>query len=119
MAHPHPFDANWISGQAECAEACLALGAAEHAAALYEQLTPYAGRPATAARAVTSYGAVDRLLGGLAALLGRPEDAVRHLHAAIRRDEEMGCAVWREHARRRLSAIAPDDPLATSTAVAG
>ena len=44
---------------------------ATHAATLYERLAPYAGRPVTAGRAVCSYGAVDRSLGGLAALLGR------------------------------------------------
>ena len=41
----------------------------------YERLLPYAGRPATAGRAVVSYGAVDRHLGGLAALLGRRDEA--------------------------------------------
>ena len=58
---------------------------------------PYAGRPATAGRAVTSYGAVDRHLGGLAALLGRRDDAERHLRAAIARNHELGCTVWAEH----------------------
>ena len=84
------------------------------AAALYERLLPYAGRPATAGRAVVSYGAVDRHLGGLAALLGHHDDAVRHLHAAITRNEELGCTVWRLHAQRWLQRIAPDDPAAAS-----
>ena len=84
-----------MSAQAECAEACVLLGDATHAAVLYERLLPYAGRPATAGRAVTSYGAVDRHLGGLAALLGRRDDAVRHLRAAIARNDELGCTVWR------------------------
>ena len=51
------FDANWMSAQAECAEACVVLGDATHAAVVYERLAPYAGRPLTAGRAVTSYGA--------------------------------------------------------------
>jgi hypothetical protein len=102
MAAGSAFDANWLSAQAECAEACILLGAADHAAVLYERLTPYAGRPATAGRAVCSYGSIDRHLGGLAALLGRGEDAERHLRAGIAHDEEMGCIVWAARGRSRL-----------------
>jgi DNA-binding SARP family transcriptional activator len=101
------FDANWLSAQAEAAEACVLLGDPTHAQALYDRLSPYAGRPATAGRAVCSYGSVDRHLGGLAALVGRPEQAAAHLRAAIARDEEMGCTVWAAHARRRLERLAP------------
>ena len=107
LGRPHAFDANWLSAQAECAEACIALGDATHAAVVYERLLPYAGRPATAGRAVASYGAVDRHLGGLAALLGRRDDAVRHLRAAIARNDELGCTVWRQHAERALREVAP------------
>ena len=84
-----------------------------YAATLYARLAAYAGRPGTAGRAVSSYGAVDHALGGLAALLGRGDEAVRHLRAAIKRNEELGCAVWRQHAQRRLARIAPEDPLVT------
>ena len=100
MALTHAFDANWLSAQAECAEASVLLDDATHAAALYERLAPYAGRPATAGRAVSSYGAVDRPLGGLAALLGRHDDAVRHLQDAIRVNDALGCTVWRIRAER-------------------
>ena len=110
----HAFDANWMSAQTECADACVLLGADTHAAVVYERLLPYAGRPATAGRAVTSYGAVDRHLGDLAALLGRRDDAARHLRAAIVRNDELGCTVWRLHAQRRLQRIAPEDPLTAS-----
>ena len=105
IAHTHAFDANWMSAQAECADACVLLGDATHAAAFYERLAPYAGRPATAGRAATSYGAVDRHLGGLAALLGRPDDAERHLRTAIARNDELGCTVWAEHAVRWLAKL--------------
>ncbi len=105
LARPHAFDANWLSAQAEVAETCILLGDAAHAADVYERLLPYAGRPATAGRAVTSYGAVDRHLGGLAALLGRRDDAVRHLRAAIARNDELGCIVWRRHAERALQTV--------------
>jgi tetratricopeptide (TPR) repeat protein len=112
MALPHAFDANWLSLQAECAEAAVLLSDATHAAALYERLAPYAGRPATAGRAVTNYGAIDRHLGGLATLLGRRKDAIRHLEDAIRLNEALGCTVWRAHAQRDLSRIAATGPRA-------
>ena len=105
MAFPHAFDANWLSLQAECAEARVLLDDPTHAPVLYERLVPYAGRPATAGRAVCSYGAIDRQLGGLAALLGHHDDAVRHLKDAIRINDTLGCIVWREHAERHLARI--------------
>jgi tetratricopeptide (TPR) repeat protein len=105
MAVPHAFDTNWLSLQAECAETAVLLADRGHAATLYTRLAPYAGRPATAGRGVTNYGAVDRHLGGLAALLGRREDAIRHLENAIRLNGALGCAVWRAHAQRDLSRI--------------
>jgi DNA-binding SARP family transcriptional activator/tetratricopeptide (TPR) repeat protein len=105
MALPHAFDTNWLSLQAECAETAVILGETTHAATLYQRLAPYAGRPATAGRAVTNYGAIDRHLGRLAAVLGRKEDAIRHLENAIRINEALGCTVWRAHAQRDLSRI--------------
>ncbi len=81
-------------------------GDATHAATLYERLTPYAGRPATAGRAVVSYGAIDRHLGGLAVVLGRTDDAIRHLENATRLNDALGCTVWRAHAERLLERIA-------------
>ena len=105
MAFPHAFDANWLSLQAECAEASVLLDDPTHAPVLYERLAPYAGRPVTAGRAACSSGAVDRQLGGLAALLGRKADAVRHLKDAIRINDTLGCIVWREHAERHLTRI--------------
>jgi hypothetical protein len=110
MALPHAFDANWLSLQVECAEASVLLDDRTHAPVLYERLAPYAGRPATAGRAVCSYGAVDRTLGGLAALLGRTTDAMRHLKNAIQINDTLGCAVWRDHAERHLRQISRENP---------
>jgi hypothetical protein len=72
---------------------------------LYERLAPYAGRPATAGRAAWSSGAIDRQLGSLAALIGRHDEAVRHLEDAIRINNTLGCFVWREHAERHLARL--------------
>ena len=108
----HPFDANWLSFQTECAETAVLTDDATYAATLYERLTPYAGRPATAGRAAVSYGAIDRHLGALAAVLGRNDDAIRHLENAIRLNDAFGCTVWRTHAQRHLSRITATGPLA-------
>jgi tetratricopeptide (TPR) repeat protein len=105
MALTHAFDANWLSLQAELAEASVLLGDSTFAITLYERLTPYAGRPVTAGRAVCSYGAVDHRLGRLAALLGRKLDAIRHLDDAIRLNDSFGCVVWRMRAERDLSQL--------------
>jgi hypothetical protein len=110
VTHEHAFDANWLSTQAECAEVAVLLDDPTHPATLYQRLAPYAGRPVTAGRAVTSYGAVDRHLGGLAALLGRHDDAERHLRAAIVRNDELGCDVWREHTERWLHSLTGATP---------
>ncbi len=111
MELTHAFDANWLSLQAELAEASVLLADATFAATLYERLAPYAGRPVTAGRAICSYGAVDHRLGRLAALLGRKVDAVRHLEDAIRLNDTFGCAVWRTRAERDLSQLVRDGPL--------
>jgi tetratricopeptide (TPR) repeat protein len=111
MALPHAFDANWLSLEVECAETCVLLRAADHAATLYRRLAPYAGRPATAGRGITSYGAVDRTLGGLAALLGRESDCVRHLEEAIRLNTAFGCVVWRAHSEQQLTRILHGHPV--------
>ncbi len=110
MELAHAFDANWLSFQVELAEASVLLADATFAAALYERLAPYAGRPVTAGRAVCSFGAVDRSLGGLAALLGREDDATRHLEDAVRINDVLGCVVWRGQAERAIARIARDGP---------
>jgi hypothetical protein len=112
MKLPHAFDTNWLSLQVELAEASVLIGDASFAAPLYERLAQYAGRPVTAGRAACSYGAVDRTLGGLAGLLGRERDAVRHLEDAIQLNDAFGAVVWRARAERDLARIVSREPLA-------
>ena len=111
MELTHAFDANWLSFQAELAEASVLLGDATFATTLYERLAPYAGRPVTAGRAACSFGAVDRTLGRLADLLGRKDHAIRHLQDAIQLNDTFGCVVWRTRAERDLSRLVRDEPL--------
>jgi DNA-binding SARP family transcriptional activator len=111
MELTHAFDANWLSLQVELAEASVLIADATFATSLYERLAPYAGRPVTAGRAACSYGAVDRTLGGLAGLLGRESDAVRHLEDAIQLNDAFGAAVWRARAERDLARTVSRGPL--------
>jgi hypothetical protein len=96
--------------QAECAEAVVILEDTTFAAALYERLAPYAGRPITAGRAITNYGAADRNLAGLAALMGHRDRAVAHALQAIRVNGALGCAVWRARAERQLARLRGAEP---------
>jgi hypothetical protein len=64
----------------------------------------------TSGRAVLSYGAADRHLGGLAAVLGRADDAVGHLRTAIVRNDDLGCTIWAEHAQRQVRALTSAGP---------
>ena len=45
-------------------------------------------------------------------MLGREQDAIRHLRAGIARDAELGCPVWRLHGMRLLHRLAPGGALA-------
>ena len=72
---------------------------------IHARLLPYAGRPLTSGRAITSMGSTQRLLAGLDAALGRREEAIARHEEAIRRNERMGCTVWAEHGRRALAAL--------------
>ena len=70
---------------------CHALGDRDRAARLYELLLPYADRNVLAARLpLGTTGSASYHLGLLAATLGRAEDAVAHLEAAIRAHERLG-----------------------------
>ena len=100
-----PFDANWPSAMGECAEAIAILGDAALAEPVFERLLPYADRALTAGRAIASYGSTQRLLAGLAATLGRADEAVARHEQGIRRNEALGFPVWAEHGRRALAAL--------------
>jgi tetratricopeptide (TPR) repeat protein len=100
-----PFDVNWASALAECAEACAILGDPELAAPVYERMLPYAERALTAGRAVTSAGSTQRMLAGLAAALGRRDEAIARHEQGIRHNEAMGFSAWAEHGRRALRAL--------------
>ena len=98
-----PRDRAWLTLLAALAEVCVLLGEERHAAVLYELLLPFERRCAVAF-AVASLGPVALHLGRLAALLGRPDAARRHLEVAVEEAERLGAPRWLAQAREHLAA---------------
>ena len=101
-----PFDVNWCAGMGELASAAVLLGDPELAEPVYERLLPYESAALTSGRAIGSFGSTQRLLGELAAVLGRTDEAAARLEAGIARDEAAGFAPWAQRGREALRAVA-------------
>jgi tetratricopeptide (TPR) repeat protein len=97
-----PRDPNWLVFVAECGETCSLLGAAEHAEELYDLLLPFAERNVTAGRAIAAEGSAHRVLGLLAAVMGRLDVAVEHLDAAVAANARMGLEPFVVRAKAQL-----------------
>ncbi|HEY7120963.1 MAG TPA: AAA family ATPase, partial [Solirubrobacterales bacterium] len=78
-----PRDVNWFAAMSLIGEAIAIIEAEQHAQSVYEQLLPYEGLVTVVARAAACNGPVDRVLGLLARLMGRVDDAERHLSNAV------------------------------------
>lgn len=99
---PAPRDGLWLASTATLAEAAVALADAPRAALLYQALLPYAGRNLMAGTSI-ALGSGDRLLGRLAAAQRRWPAALRHLEAALAKDERQHAAAWAAHDRHDLA----------------
>lgn len=84
-----PFDFLWKSTLVLLARASIETGHRAPAQMLYDALRPYASGNATIAQ-VISYGCIAHFTGGLAALLGRFDEAEHDLDVALRANEKMG-----------------------------
>jgi tetratricopeptide (TPR) repeat protein len=97
----HPYDSNWLAGIAIYAQACSSLGEPVAAAKLYELLEPWGDH--VAFNSATTWGLVERLLGNLARVLGRYDEAERRLVSAAERHEQMYAPVWLARTRVDLA----------------
>ncbi len=88
-----PRDAVWPACLMFLAEMCVALEDVDQAVPLYEELLAFAGRNLVVAMTM-AFGPADRLLGSLAALLGRPRHADEHFGVALELAERSGSPVW-------------------------
>ena len=82
------------SGAALAAEACALLADERLAPRFYELLLPRDGLCILGGRGVYFRGAVARYLGLLAALMGRADDAIRHLEAALETNTRAQAPPW-------------------------
>jgi tetratricopeptide (TPR) repeat protein len=85
-----------------------------HVGQLYDGLLPVRGQVVTLTSVVAVLGRVDRYLGRIAHLAGRPDLAIEHLDAARRLDDAAGSGLWsgwaaRDEARVRLARDASGD----------
>jgi class 3 adenylate cyclase/DNA-binding CsgD family transcriptional regulator len=86
-------DSVWPASLTFLAETCLALRDTEQAVVLYNELTNFGGFNLMAGMTIC-FGPADRLLGGLAALLGRPEEAEEHFRVALDLAERSRSPLW-------------------------
>ena len=86
-------DNSWMLSIALLAEVAAAARELRAAATLYELLAPYAELNVVAAHSFGT-GSAHRSLGLLACVNGRFDDADRHFHGALTRNETMGAVPW-------------------------
>lgn len=91
-------DTVWPACLTFLADTCIAIADRDQAAVLYDELLRFAGRNLMAGLTIC-FGPADRLLGGLAELLGRPDDADRHFRIALQLAETSRSPVWRAEAQ--------------------
>ncbi|HEY7729395.1 MAG TPA: AAA family ATPase, partial [Gaiellaceae bacterium] len=99
-----PRDNEWLLAGAFLVDTCQGLGDLPRAAVLYEELVHLRNR-STSDVPEGSAGAMARHLGVLAAILGRDEEAVAHLRAAIEIDEASGGRPWVAYAQAELADV--------------
>jgi hypothetical protein len=84
---------NWLMAVVGVAIAASTAGNPAWAQAAHDALAPYSGRNCVMGY-VAYLGAVDHHLGTLAAVLGRPDEAVEHLDAALDRHRTIEARPW-------------------------
>jgi tetratricopeptide (TPR) repeat protein len=88
-----PRNGVWLANMRLLTEIAYALGAAEHAAALYALLLPYRDRCIVTSRVVTFLGSVEHPLGLLALTAGDLDAADDHLSRARAKHTELGATL--------------------------
>ena len=89
-----PRDSLWWGSLSYLADTCILLGDRAAGAVVHAALAPARGLVVQVGYLLAAYGAADRYLGGLCALLGRMRDAEAHFEAALRIDRRAGMPAW-------------------------
>lgn len=92
--HGVPRDALWWGSLSYLADACTATSDRDAAAVLHREFLPAAGLVVQVGTFLAAYGAVDRYLGDLAAVLGRTAEAHRRFRAALELERAAGMPAW-------------------------
>jgi DNA-binding CsgD family transcriptional regulator len=79
------------------ADACTTLADTHSAPLLYQELEPLAGGNIRVGQAVACYGAADRYLGMLSAVMGNWDTAQAHFEDALALNRRMGAHTWTAH----------------------
>ncbi|MGA9860372.1 MAG: hypothetical protein WBQ18_21075, partial [Solirubrobacteraceae bacterium] len=97
-------DGDWMIVAALAAEAAFALGDAEQAAHLYELLAPHASTNVVIGLGAVCLGPASLFLGRLALTVGRREQAIAHLRAAVAAATSLSSPVLLAHGLFELGA---------------
>ena len=100
-----PRDVTWFANLHYLTDACVFLGDAARARLLYDLALPYASRNLVIAAGLAMAGSVSRLLGRLAFVLSRIEDAARHFEAALEMNERLGARPWLAHVQHEYAQV--------------
>jgi len=87
----------WLATLTYLTDACAAVKDEGMAAIVYPELEPLAGTNVMIGHLVACYGAADRYLGMLAAVLGEPGQAEQHFEQAMEQNRRMGASTWVAH----------------------
>ena len=99
-----PRDWNWLASMFVLADICVDLGEAKHAEILYRLLAPYSARNAMLGWYHT-YGSVACVLGRLAGLIGRLNEAEAHFEMALAANTRIRATVPLAHAECELAKL--------------
>ena len=98
-----PRSSSWLVTMNGIAEAAYLLADAETAAYAYDLLLPYAHLPMLGGLGVTCFGSVRQGLGIASLTVGRPDQAIDHLRAAVQHNLALGHWPALVSARQRLA----------------
>ncbi|HYA67260.1 MAG TPA: AAA family ATPase, partial [Acidimicrobiales bacterium] len=98
-----PFDVTWLQSMAFLADCAADMGRGDAAPSLYEKFSPYDGRFMFVGS--LDEGAVARPVGRLATMLGRFDEAERHLRNALEMHERIPAPYWAARTRLDLAEL--------------
>jgi class 3 adenylate cyclase len=111
-----PVDPAYLSFLALTSEAAILLGHQRSAAVLYDRVQPVAGQ--LAVDGVMALGSLQHHLGGLAGVLGRPDEARDRLRRSIDVHHRIGAPFFEARSRCALAALLTGDAAAAEASAA-